>query len=118
MTSFDAQPREHADDRIRLVEVSGELDLTNTHDFEARIDQLADGDHALVLDLNRVLFVDSAALHTLFRIARAQGTGRLGFVLEPTAAIARTLEIVGITRSVPTRAGVDAVVADVAAAAR
>jgi anti-anti-sigma factor len=118
MTTYDVQPREHGDDRIRLVEVSGELDLTNAQDFEARVDELFEGDVAVVLDLNRVLFVDSAALHTLFRIARAQGPGRFGFVLEPTAAIARTFEIVGITRIVPTQSRVDALLAEIAGAPR
>lgn len=115
MTPFDAQVRKHTDERVRLVDVSGELDLTNTHEFEARMDALAEGDRILLLDLNRVLFVDSAALHALFRIARAQGPGRFGLVLEPSAAIARTLQIAAIPNIVPTRAHVEELLADVAA---
>jgi anti-anti-sigma factor len=115
MTPFDAQVREHADERVRLVDVSGELDLTNTHEFEARMDALGESDCILVLDLNRVLFVDSAALHALFRIARAQGPGHFGLVLEPSAAIARTLQIAAIPSVVPTRARVEELLAEVAA---
>ena len=117
MTPFDAQAREHPDSRVRLVEVSGELDLTNSQELEARVDALAEGDGVLVLDLNRVLFADSAALHALFRIARTRGRARFGLVLEPTAAIARTLEITGVSLQVPTRAHVDELVEEVAAAA-
>jgi anti-anti-sigma factor len=110
MTTFDMEEREHAEPRLRLVEMSGELDLTNTHDLEARLEELPDDDAILVLDLNRVVFVDSAALHVLFRIARSRGPERFGLVLEPTAAIARTLEIVGLPKVVPTRPSADEVV--------
>jgi anti-anti-sigma factor len=79
-----------------LVELAGELDLTNAAEVERRLEQIA-GTAGLVLDLNRVSFVDSAALHMLFRIARRLGTEqRFGIVLEPTALIARTLTIVGL----------------------
>jgi anti-anti-sigma factor len=81
-----------------FVDVSGELDLTNARDVEERLEELAEANgSALVLDLNRLLFVDSAALHVLFRIARRLGKERFGLVFEPTAAVARTLTIVGIS---------------------
>jgi anti-anti-sigma factor len=118
MTTFEMEEREQAEPRLRLVEMSGELDLTNTHDLEARLEELPDDDAVLALDLNRVLFVDSAALHVLFRLARARGPERLGFVLEPTAAIARTLEIVGLPRVVPVRPSADEVLDAVTAAPR
>lgn len=117
MTAFDLEEREHGEPRLRLVEVSGELDLTNAQDFEARLEDLASDDAVLVLDLNRVLFVDSAALHVLFRVARARGIDRFGIALEPTAAIARTLEIAGVPRLVAVRTSADEVLASVAATA-
>ena len=117
-TTFEMEERERAEPRLRLVEMSGELDLTNTHDLEARLDELSDDDTILVLDLNRVLFVDSAALHVLFRLAQARGPDRLGVVLEPTAAIARTLEIVGLPRVVPVRPSADEVLEAVTATPR
>lgn len=118
MTTFEMEEREHAEPRLRLIEMSGELDLTNTHDLEARLEALPDDDSILVLDLNRVLFVDSAALHVLFRLAHARGQERLGLVLEPTAAIARTLDIVGLPRVVPIRPSADEVLEAVTAAPR
>ncbi|MBA3432898.1 MAG: STAS domain-containing protein, partial [Actinobacteria bacterium] len=57
----------------------------------------ADSASAVVLDVNRVLFIDSAALHVLFRTARRLGRDRFGIVLDPNGAIARTLEIVRIS---------------------
>lgn len=119
MTTFDLEEREHSEPRVRLVEISGDLDLTNARDLQAHLDDLTrDDDVVLVLDLNRVLFIDSAALHVLFRTARSLGTRRFGLVLEPSAAIARTLEIVGLSQFVPVRSSADDIVAALAAIPR
>ena len=53
-----------------------------------------------MVDLNRVVFIDSAALHVLFKVARQRGRERLALVVEPTAAIVRTLDIVGMKDAV------------------
>jgi anti-anti-sigma factor len=98
MTSYELEQRPTEDAQTVLVEVMGELDLTNAHEVEERLGELAAPNGAtLVLDLNRVVFIDSAALHVLFRTARRLGRERFGLVLEPTAAVARTLSIVGIS---------------------
>lgn len=89
--------RATADSSRIVVDVSGELDLTNAREIEERLDELStDGDAILVLDVNRVVFIDSAALHALFRIARRLGKDRLELVFEQSAVIARTLAIVGL----------------------
>jgi anti-anti-sigma factor len=98
MTSYELAQRPTDDPGLVLVDVTGELDLTNAHEFEERLEALADSNGArLVLDLNRVVFIDSAALHVLFRVARRVGKGRFGLVFEPSAAVARTLAIVGFS---------------------
>jgi anti-sigma B factor antagonist len=98
MTSYELEHRPTEGEELVLVEVMGELDLTNAHEIEERLEELSSGNGArLVLDLNRVVFIDSAALHVLFRTARRLGRARFGLVLEPTAAVARTLSIVGIS---------------------
>jgi anti-anti-sigma factor len=97
MTSYELEQRPTEDDAVILVEAMGELDLTNAHEIEERLDELTANGARLVLDLNRVIFIDSAALHVLFRTARRLGRARFGLVLEPTAAVARTLAIVGIS---------------------
>jgi anti-sigma B factor antagonist len=99
VTSYDLVVRPTDDPTLVVVEVEGELDLTNAHEVEERLGALVAGeDAALVLDLNRLLFIDSAALHVLFRTARRLGRDRFGLVLEPGAAVARTLSIVGISQ--------------------
>jgi anti-anti-sigma factor len=98
MTSYELEQRPTEDAQVVLVEVKGELDLTNAHEVEERLEELTTSNGArLVLDFNRVVFIDSAALHVLFRTARRLGKGRFGLVLEPTAPVARTLAIVGIS---------------------
>jgi len=87
-----------------IVDIAGELDLTNAEDVERRLEALSSDTSALVLDVNRVLFIDSAALHVLFRTARRLGKERFGLVLDPNGALARTLEIVRISE-VATLAG-------------
>jgi anti-anti-sigma factor len=114
MTSFELEARTHPDPGVRLVEVSGELDLTNAPEVETSLHELVQGMPIVVLDLNRVLFVDSAALHALFRLARS--SGKLGLVLEPGAAIAPTLDIVGLSHVVPVAGTVEDVLAALASA--
>jgi anti-anti-sigma factor len=97
MTSYELEQRTTDDPSLVHVDVTGELDLTNAHEVEERLEAItvANGSR-LVLDLNRVVFIDSAALHVLFRTARRLGKDRFSLLVAPTAAVARTLEIVGI----------------------
>jgi len=96
-----------------VVVLSGELDLTNVPDVERLLRGVVDDGGGLVLDLNGVTFLDSAALHMLFRMAGRLGDARrLGIVLEPTAVVARTLAIVGLEDVANVRASVDNLVVD------
>ncbi|HET6623635.1 MAG TPA: STAS domain-containing protein [Gaiellaceae bacterium] len=97
MAPFELEHQETDDPDVLHVAVSGELDLTNARQLEDRIGELTVGEASLlVLDLNRVVFIDSAALHVLFRTARRS---RTGIVLAQTAPVARTVEIVGLSEA-------------------
>jgi anti-sigma B factor antagonist len=97
VTPFELTRRDTGDSESVVVDVAGELDLTNASEVEARLEALGPPPGAnLVLDLNRVVFIDSAALHVLFRTARRLGKDRFTVLLEPNAAIARTISIVGM----------------------
>jgi anti-anti-sigma factor len=76
-----------------VVILGGELDLTNARELEERFEAL-DADRALVIDLDRVTFVDSAALHVIFKLVRSRHASPPAFVLDPASRIARTLAIV------------------------
>lgn len=113
MPPFELEPLETEDPGVLHVAISGELDLTNARELEDRIAELAAGGVSIVvLDLNRVVFIDSAALHVLFRTAR---TGRIGIVLAPTAPVARTVEIVGLSEATVVGESLDAVLAAIGA---
>jgi len=60
-------------DGVTTVVLDGEMDLASTHELRAAVDG-AEG-RAIILDLERVTFVDSAVLKELLR-ARAELWGR------------------------------------------
>jgi anti-anti-sigma factor len=97
VTSYELESQETANPHQILVSVGGELDLTNAGEFEERLETLmTPNESSLVLDLRRVVFIDSAALHVLFRMARRLGKNRFGLLFEPESAVTRSLEIVGV----------------------
>lgn len=97
MTPYELEPQATDNPDHVLVSVGGELDLTNAGDFQERLEALlTPNGSSLLLDLRRVAFIDSAALHVIFRLADRLGKRRFGLVFEPESAITRTLEIVGV----------------------
>jgi anti-anti-sigma factor len=96
--SFELEHLEEGDSDIALVALIGELDLTSADELLEQLEEAAAG-RPLVVDLSRVLFLDSAALHGLFRVARDRGPGGLAIVIEPTAPVAATLEIVDFRKA-------------------
>lgn len=76
-----------------VVSLGGELDLTNARELEERLLALR-SERSLVVDLDRVTFIDSAALHVLFTVVRSRPPGLTAFVLDPASGIARTIAIV------------------------
>jgi anti-anti-sigma factor len=112
VTPYELERRDSGEPRELVVAVAGELDLTNAREFEERLERLTSANGAsLVLDLNRVLFIDSAALHVLFRRARQLGRERFGLVFEPTSPLARTLSIVAISEVATVGTSVDGLLA-------
>ena len=99
MATFELEHVEAREPEVGIVILAGELDLTNVDALDEQLKAVAD-ERALVLDLSRLLFADSAALHTLFRIARERAGG-IAFVVEPAAPIAATLAIVQLGRAAP-----------------
>ncbi len=103
--SFELEYVEEHDPHVAFIALVGELDLTNADALVEQLDAIAAG-RALVLDLNRLLFLDSAALNGLFRVARIRGRDGFAIVIEPSSPVATTLEIVDFRRAatvVPSR---------------
>jgi anti-anti-sigma factor len=99
MSTYDLELQDATAGAV-VASLAGELDLTNARELEERLDGAAPTDVLLVIDINRVVFIDSAALHVLFKLARRRARDRLVLVMEPNAAVSRTLDIVGMRDAV------------------
>jgi anti-anti-sigma factor len=109
MSSYGFERREG--DGVVHVELTGELDLTNARELELRLDEAASADTRLTVDLNGVSFLDSAALHVLFKLVRRRGLQGVAFVVDPEAHIASTLAVVGLPQVATVVASPDALTA-------
>ncbi len=80
----------------------GELDLATVADAGPQV-LAAAGDDALVVDLAGLTFLDSAAVHLLFRLVRRfQERGRrLAFVVPAESAASRVIEIIDLAAAAP-----------------
>jgi anti-anti-sigma factor len=108
MSSYGIELTDAGDGREVHARLSGELDLLGARELELRLAEVAPDDVRLVIDLNGVSFLDSAALHVLFKLARGRAPDRLAFVVDPGARVAGTLEIVGLGRVAPVGPSPDA----------
>lgn len=83
----------------RVVEVTGELDLSTIAHWEAEVEQAAERASMIVLDLTGLAFIDSAGVHSLFRMLAAldRRAKRLVLVAPPEGAVRRLLDVLNLT---------------------
>jgi anti-sigma B factor antagonist len=84
--------------RIRVVAVSGELDMAATPAFErALLEAVADSEPT-ILDLTEVTFMDSTAIGAMLAVRRQTELkpGRFAIVCAPDSEIERTLQYMGL----------------------
>jgi anti-sigma B factor antagonist len=102
-TSMDGNPNIDIDiverDGMVLVAVEGEVDLC-TADVFARSLAIAEemDTPAIVLDLDRVSFMDSAGLHVLLQFSAAERTRDRVSVTQGSPQVQRLLEVTGVRR--------------------
>jgi anti-anti-sigma factor len=106
MSAFELELTETGPSRV-VASLAGELDLTNARELEERLESAAPPNVMLAIDVNAVVFIDSAALHVFFKLARRRDRSTLAIVMEPTAAISRTFEIVEMRSAVRVVASLD-----------
>ncbi len=106
MSTYDLELQDAAVGVV-IAALAGELDLTNARELEERLNDAAAAEALLVIDINRVVFVDSAALHVFFKVARHRGEAHLVLLMEPNAAVSRTLDIVRMKDAVRVVASLD-----------
>lgn len=99
-----------ARDGVLVATVSGEIDLTNVAAIEGTILDAArrEGASAVVLDLSRVGYLDSAAFAAVHRLTTAVP---VRLVLAPGATVYRAVMVAGLDRMAPTYDTVDAALA-------
>jgi anti-sigma B factor antagonist len=93
---------------VRVARLEGAVDKLAVDQARSRLDPLAAAGK-LVIDLDRVSFIDSAGLHALFglgRVATAAGGG-LALCVPSSCAVARAIEIVRLADTMPVRESVE-----------
>jgi anti-sigma B factor antagonist len=83
-----------------LVELSGELDLAGVAVLKAELDRAGDdGAEIIVVDLQRLTFIDSTGLSTLFyALERAKAERRKLVFTRSSTEVERTLHLSGLDR--------------------
>ena len=98
---------------VPVVTAPDEIDLTNIPGLRAALLEAAtDGSPALVVDMTRTRFCDSAGLRVLVDAhKRAHADGGALLLAVPAAAVLRILAITGIDQVIPTFGSLDEAVA-------
>lgn len=98
-TRFESQDR----NGIPIVEVVGDVDISNVGEFEVALEQAADRDVGVVIvSLARASYFDSRTIHVLYRFAdRLQTNRQKMLIIAPADGSARRiLKITGLAKVV------------------
>lgn len=91
-----------------IAEVTGGIDMSTVAGLRERLFELADSGQPLIVDLNRITFIDSAGLGVLVGVARradAHGGSLHAVCSRPQTR--KLLWLTGVDRRVPLSATVD-----------
>lgn len=82
-----------------VVVLEGEIDLCAAPEFEASLTRLGAGhSKPIVVDLDRVSFMDSAGVHVLLQFSLARGNGNRLALAGGSPQVRRLLEVTGVRR--------------------
>jgi anti-anti-sigma factor len=99
---------------IPIAAVEGEIDGSNADELAERVHtMIANHTHALVVDLERTRYIDSAGINMLFMLGAEldQRQQRLHLVVQRESPIARMLSIAGLDATIATHSTRDAALA-------
>ena len=102
---------------VVIAAVTGEIDISTVPQLQVRLFELADSGGTLIVDLNRVTFIDSAGLGAL--VGAARRTAEHGGSLHAVCARPqprKLLWLTGVDRRIPLTATVDGALMLMAAA--
>jgi anti-sigma B factor antagonist len=93
---------------VAIVEVTGDIDLSTVAQLRQRLFALADEGQPLIIDLNRVTFIDSAGLGVLIGATRRVETrGESLHIVCSEPQPRKLLWMTGVDRRIPVSATVD-----------
>jgi anti-anti-sigma factor len=97
---------------VVIAEVAGELDMSTGPRLGEHLSTLADSGEPLIVDLNRITFIDSAGLGVLIATARRAGVhgGSLHAVCSQPQT-RKLLWLTGVDRRIPLTATLDGALA-------
>ena len=78
------------------LRLAGELDLATAPGLTEALLDFASSEGEVHLDLSEVSFLDSSGLRVILALARSRGDNWAVVLLDPSAAILRIFEILGI----------------------
>ena len=95
--------RESAGEPYTLVVVAGEADITNRDDLRGVLDaEVTQRPTTLILELSRLRFMDSSALHVILQANRAlDRQGGVMALVAPQEAVAKMLKLTTADRLIP-----------------
>ena len=99
---------------IRLIKLSGTLDIHGVDDVELDFVRLCTGDHVCVLvDLSRVNYISSIGIPLLINSAKslARQGGKMA-LLNPKKSVENVLELTGIPLIIPIYQNMDTAVSE------
>jgi anti-anti-sigma factor len=99
-----ARVRTHRDGATQLVQVTGEVDLSNARDIlDAVGHSVPDDATRIVLDLSGTTYIDSAGIATLFRLSERLHHRRqeLRLVVPQTSPIRAVIELTRLSQVIP-----------------
>ena len=93
---------------VSIAAVTGDIDISTVTQLRGRLLELAGSGRTLIVDLNRVTFIDSAGLGTLVGAAhRAAAHGGSLYAVCSRPATRKLLWLTGVNRRIPLTATVD-----------
>jgi anti-sigma B factor antagonist len=94
---------------IRLIQLSGTLDMNGTYSIEVQFVRACEGDHVrVIVDLTKVSYISSVGIPMLVNAAKSVAArGGKMVLLNPQNAVADVLELTGITEVIPIYKDID-----------
>jgi anti-sigma B factor antagonist len=111
---FDIEVKDLGD-RICLVELSGEADMSAAPELKAVVfGQLASGAHHVLIGLERITFIDSSILAVMIGVHKRvrQDGGSIQMVAPPTS-VRDVVEVTGLDAVIPVADSVDEALAEI-----